>query len=742
MFFFVVVVVVFIVILAEKGTVLTLNVSYSPKQNGAAERENRTIVELARSMLSTSGLPRSLWANACETAVYLLNHTGVSPEENKSPHELWTGEPTIKLDHLKVFGTECYAHIPKNFRRKFDDKSVKGHFVGYVNKKDGYKVYLPSQNKIIKSRDVYFKPERLCTTPVIVEVEEDTIERNEEIQSDEIDHSEEQLESVRKSGRNRSSPAWMRSGEYLIADIAAADESESSDPSTYSEALSSSESDLWLKAMKEEMDALHGNETWKLVERPKGSKVINCRWVLKKKFNPDGTVERHKARLVAKGYAQKAGFDYDETFSPVARYDTVRSVLAVVAKEKLHLQQFDVKTAFLYGTLKEEVFMTQPEGFDDNSGRVCKLLKSLYGLKQSPRCWNQCFVNFMKNQELEVSTADPCLFIRHRADKKLFVVIYVDDGLVAGTDKVEVEEFMNQLSQSFQITRGSLNQYLGMNISRLDDGSVFVNQCAYAKKILSKFHMDCANPVSTPSDKSFVLDDTENKLLGKEVPYRQAVGSLMYLATATRPDLAYAISIVSENLENPRTSDWCAVKRIFKYLKGTVDFGLLYQTKCHPNELKVYSDADYAGDIKTRRSRSGMVSSFSGAAISWMSQKQKSVVLSTTEAEYVAASEGSKELIWLKHLLSEITDIETPSLLVDNASAVKLVKNPEYHKRSKHIDVRYHFVREKFLDGELRIQHVPGEMQLADIMTKPLPSVRFKELCALLGLYSLSSLNI
>ncbi|KAF8774799.1 Copia protein like [Argiope bruennichi] len=637
-------------ILAEKGIALTLSVPYTPEQNGAAERENQTIVELARSMLATSALPRSLW----DTAVYLLNHTGLSPDDSKSPHELWTGEPKTKLDHLKVFGTECYAHVPKIFRSKFEDKSVHGHFVGYVNKKDGYKIYLPSRKKIIKSRDVDFKPERLYTTPVTVEVEEDLNERYEETRS--------------------------------------------------KEPLSSSESDLWLEAMKEEIKAFHENETWELVERPKGSKVINCRWVLRKKFNSDGTVERHKARLVAKGYAQKAGFDYDETFSPVARYDTVRAVLAVAAKENLYLQQSDVKTAFLYGTLKEEVFMTQPEGFNDNSGRVCKLHKSLYGLKQAPRCWNRCFVNFMKDQELKVSTADPCLFIRHKNDKKLLVVIYVDDGLAAGTDKVEVEEFMSQLGHSFQITRGSLNQFLDMNITRLNDGSIFVNQCAYLKKVLSKFHMDSANSVSTPSDKSFVFDDTENKLIGKEVPYRQAVGSLMYLATATRPDLAYAISIVSENLENPRTSDWCAVKRIFKYLRGTVDFGLLYQAKCHPNNLEVYSDADYA------------------------------------EAEYVAASESAKELIWLKHLLSDITNLEIPSLLVDNASAVKLAKNPEYHKRSKHIDVRYHFVREKFIDGELFIKHVPGEMQLADIMTKPLPSVRFKELRTLLGLLSFNSL--
>lgn len=732
-------------ILAEEGISLTIGVPYTPQQNGAAERENRTIVELARSMLAACNLPRFLWSNACDTAVYLLNHT--SGPSDKSSFELWTGGQSPQLDHLRVFGTECYAHIPKSFRRKFDNKSIIGHLVGYVNVKDGYSIYLPSQHKIIRSRDVYFKPERLCTTSVSVEVEhaddtpspENEVEEvnptddDEEKQSDDDNESKEEPE-VRKSSRQRSEPAWMKSGEFLLASLAAVGEPEN--PTSYADALSSSESDQWLDAMKEEMAALHDNKTWTLVNRPKDSKVINCRWVLRKKFHIDGTVDRYKARLVAKGFAQKAGIDFDETFSPVARYDTVRSVLAVTAQEHLCLQQFDVKTAFLYGTLQEEVFMTQPEGFDDESGRVCLLRKSLYGLKQAPRCWNLCFVNFLEGHELRASNADPCLFIRHRGEKKLFIVIYVDDGLVVGTDQVEVEEFMDQLTQTFKITRGSLTQFLGMSITKLSDGSIFINQSAYAKKILSRFNMDCANPVSTPSDKSYVANDKENEPVGKDVPYRQAVGSLMYLSIATRPDLSYAISVVSENLETPRSSDWCAVKRIFKYLKGTVDLGLLFKSDgC--KDLHIYSDADYAGDVVSRHSRTGTISVYSGGPLSWMSRKQRSVVLSTTEAEYVAASESSKELIWLKRLLGDMTALGTTSLLVDNASAIKLVKNPEYHKRSKHIDVRYHFVREKYLEGEMLVKHVPGKSQLADIMTKPLPAIRFQELSVGIGLISL-----
>jgi hypothetical protein len=410
-------------------------------------------------------------------------------------------------------------------------------------------------------------------------------------------------------------------------------------------------------------------------------------------------------------------------------------VLSVAAAENLKLLQFDIKTAFLYGELQEEIYMKQPEGYDDGSGRVCKLHRSLYGLKQAPRCWNKRFVNFIEKQGLNCSSSDPCLFYRRYEGKKLLIAIYVDDGLVAGTDDHEITNFVEHLKAEFKITVGSLDCFLGMHIKRLSNGSIFISQTSYTMKILEKFNMANANAVATPCEKS----EQSDMKLDEKVPYREAVGSLMYLSTATRPDIVYAVSVVSENLEAPLLSHWQAVKRIFKYLKGTVDYGLLYEVNYQPGKFVAYSDADYAGDVKTRRSRTGILCMYSGGAITWTSQKQKSVVLSTTEAEYVAASEATKEIIWLARLFCEISVLhDIPTLFVDNASAIKLMKNPEFHKRTKHKEIRHHFVREKFHEKVMNVEHVESQNQVADILTKPLAKISFERLRLSSGLKTIS----
>jgi hypothetical protein len=528
--------------------------------------------------------------------------------------------------------------------------------------------------------------------------------------------------------RQVKQPAYLK--DYVMA-------AELSSPSSFSEAINSEDGDLWKSAMEDEMNSLKENDVWTLVDLPNGKRVINNRWVFRVKTKADGAIQCYKARLVAKGCAQRLGIDYEETFSPVARFETVRAVLSVAAVEKLKLQQFDVKTAFLYGKLDEEVYMQQPQGYEDGTNRVCRLNRSIYGLKQAPRCWNNRLVAFLEKQGMKRSTADHCLFVRNRMNKKLLVVIYVDDGLIAGTDDAEMSEFLRHLKMEFKITMGPLSSFLGMGIQQLNNGSIFVSQGSYTRKVLERFRFSDANAVSTPAEPGATggEDGADDQLLDGRAPYREAVGSLMFLMVVTRPDIAYAVSVVSQSLECPTNKDWKAVKRIFRYLRGTADYGLLYKVDSPVQSLHGFSDADYAGDLKTRHSRTGVVCMYSGGAISWFSQKQRSVVLSTTEAEYVAASEAAKELVWLKRLFSEVTCLkDSPKLLVDNMSAVKLANNPEFHQRSKHIDVKYHFVREKCSDGTLNIGHVEGLKQVADILTKPLAGPRFKTLCEMLGL--------
>lgn len=468
------------------------------------------------------------------------------------------------------------------------------------------------------------------------------------------------------------------------------------EPSTYKQAIESTEKEEWAKAMREEYDSLMKNKTWTLVDRPLNESVVTNRWIFKKKMNIDGSVERFKARLVARGFTQEYGVNYYETFSPVVRFTSIRIMLAIAGDRKMKMKQFDVRTAFLNRDLNETVYMEQPKGFEDGTNRVCKLNKSLYGLKQASRCWNRKFKHFIEVFGFVACTSDPCVFISKKNNKLIILAIHVDDELVIADSEDIIQMVMEHLGKQFEIKEMNVDCFLGLQIEQGSDGSIFVHQKTYTQRVLSKFQMNDCNSVSIPSDPNQAMhefDESETSVC----PYRELVGSLMYLAVATRPDISYAVGLVSRFLEKPTIVHENAVKRIMKYLKGTVDHGILYSGNGNGNLLG-YSDADYAGDIMTRRSTSGFAFMYGNGIVSWCSERQKSVSLSTTESEYIAASNAIKELVWLKRILEEMlsNEVEDVKFYMDNQSAIRLVKNPEFHKRSKHIDIRYHFIREKF----------------------------------------------
>lgn len=480
--------------------------------------------------------------------------------------------------------------------------------------------------------------------------------------------------------------------------------------------------------MNEEYESLIKNGTWQLVDPPKKDKIIDNKWVYKLKLNPDDTIERFKARLVVRGFTQSYGVNYKETFSPVVRPASVRAILAISAARKMKLFQFDVKTAFLYGELVEDVYMKQPVGYDDGSGKVCKLVKALYGLKQASRCWNTKFTSFIKRFDFTVCEAEPCVFTRKQNSELIILAIYVDDGLIASTNEECVKPVIEHLQRMFEIKVSNANYYLGFEIHHRSDGSIHVNQSAYTRKVLNRFGFSDANPVSTPVNNQQLLSAVEDK---KSItfPYRAAVGSLMYLAVGTRPDIAFGVSLVSRFLDCAAEIHVTAVKRILKYLKGTQDYGIFFDS--NPNEFKffAYSDADYAGDLVTRKSTSGSCFLIGGSIISWSSERQRCTAQSTAESEYIAASEATKELVWLRRLIRSLDDTlakQLPVLYLDNHSAIKLTKNPEMHKRSKHIDTRYHYIREKFEQRKFELHSVSTDYQLADLFTKGLPKARFE----------------
>jgi len=504
------------------------------------------------------------------------------------------------------------------------------------------------------------------------------------------------------------------------------------EPETYYDAMKSSDRESWMEAMDHEMKALQENNTWELVQLPLGRKAISNKWVYRVKTNADGSIDKFKARLVIKGFSQRRGVDYDQTFSPVARMSTIRTLISVAANEGMKLAQIDVSTAFLYGDLKETIYMQQPEGYSDESGRVCRLKKSLYGLKQAPRCWNEKFSNYLLELGFQRSEADPCLFVKEKNGQKIFFVLYVDDGLIACKDDQQLQHFIKDLKRKFKITSKPASYFLGVEIERKDDGSFHIGQAHYTEKLLEKYNMSNCKAVSTPIVKD---TGTEESPRNSDFPYRQAVGGLMFLMCGTRPDIAYAVSVVSRNLENPTERDVIRVKRILRYLRGTTDHILAYKPNQGKGNLVCYSDADHGGDLGTGRSTSGVLCLYSSAPISWMSQRQASVAISTTEAEIVAASEAAREIIWLKQLFTELGQLkDAPKLQVDNEAAIRLAQNPEFHRRTKHIRIRHFFVRELVTAGEIQISKVDSEKQLADILTKPLFSIRFRELCNCMGI--------
>lgn len=750
---------------------------HTPQQNGIAERMNRTLVEMARCLISQANLPKVFWAEAIATAAYIRNRCPTKSLENVTPYESWF-ERKPNVSHFKTFGCKAYVLDKTATRGKFDQKSKEHIFLGYATDAKAYRLWDPESRKIIKSRDVKVIEEQTDHTlinednsiqkfhlqvPATGEgteskekqkdeeeelteddVDEENVEDRQEQSENEVDTHEENYTSPKDYATPKRAPGrpkLLKTGKrgrprkLYQTDITQTDTTEQNAQMAFSaigdvdveEALTGPHKLEWKRAMSKEYEALVRHNTWTLVELPKNCQAIGCRWVLRTKYLQDGTVERRKARLVAKGCAQRPGLDFAETYSPVARLSSLRILTALSAELGLTLYQLDIEMAYIHGELEETVYMRQPDGFisPGEEDLVCRLNKSIYGLKQSGRQWYKKLNSRLEGHGMTPLNGDKCFYIKRSNSDILYVLVYVDDLVVATNNINSYRELVQCLNQEFRTKElGLLHYCLGIEfIQDQTTKSTFMSQKQYAQDLLFKFGMSESKTKATPLEPKLDLSKDNNDLDNIEVnrhEYQSLIGSLMYLAVATRPDLTYTVSYLSQFNQNPNKQHWLAAKHALRYLKGTTGQGLKFQKS--GKSFFGFADSDWASDSLDRRSHSGFFFVMANAAITWESRKQRTTALSSTEAEYMSLTEATKEAIYLRGILRElcVTNLRANRTVIycDNQGAQALMKNPIHHTRTKHIDIKYHFVREKYECGEIDVKYTPSESMYADILTK------------------------
>jgi hypothetical protein len=452
------------------------------------------------------------------------------------------------------------------------------------------------------------------------------------------------------------------------------------------------------------------------------------------KHHADGTVERYKARLVAKGYNQIEGLDYVDTFSPVAKLTTVRMVIALASIHNWFLHQLDVNNTFLHGDLQEDVYMQPPPGITNDSNKVCKLIKSLYGLKQASRQWYAKLTSLLLAHGYQQAHSDHSLFTKHDQSHFTLLLVYVDDVILAGNSMTEFSYIKELLHSSFKIKDlGKLKYFLGLEVAHSSKG-ISLCQRKYFLDLLNDTGFLGAKPPSTPSVASVKLYDDPSAPFEDISAYRRLVGRLIYLNT-TRPDITFITQQLSQFLSKPTHSHYNAALRVLKYLKGCPGRGLFFP-RTSTLQILGFSDADWAGCKDSRRSISGQCFFLGQSLISWHTKKQPTVARSSSEAEYRALAAATCELQWLIYLLQDlrITCPKLPVLYCDNQSALHIAANPVFHERTKHLDIDCHIVREKLLAGVMKLLPVSSKDQLADFFTKSLLPQPFGVLLAKLGM--------
>ena len=763
-------------ILHELATVKT------PQQNGRVERAIRNIVDHSISMLSSSNLPLSLWDESTNCSVYVINR--MLNSRNEIPFEKYFGR-RVDLSNLRIFGSLGYALI-KNDRHKYSSKTKKVFMVGY-HSSNTYRVYCPTNRRIEFACDVKFNEQAKChistnssnidknlnsinnddqnlsfssnestdlnhhvqnvTNPNIIIVNggsdvnsiNDPIGGSDEnvIDTDLDDNDSENVVTTnrRSIGRPRGSSnrRYEINPERINSLRPRSNESEAvvaiagSEPNTFDEAVSSIDSDKWKLAMQHEFNQLIKNKTWALVESPSNVRVISVKWVFT--IKEDG---RYRARLVARGFEQDDKSSYD-CYAPVVCMESVRLFFSLVASMHMSLVQFDVSCAFLNGQITGDVYIKQPPGYDDDSGRVCKLFRGLYGLRESPRSWNSVFDQTKRKFGFNSTNLDPCFYFMRENAEFTIMIIYVDDGIIASTNKKKPLEIFDKLSKRFEIRKVESSRFLGIEYERnYRNRTIYLKQEQYLLDKLKNFEMNESRHSDTPFACGTNPYDTESPT-NEDYPYRQAVGALLYLSCKTRPDIAYTVSLLARFTNAPNEIHVKSIKRLFRYLNGTRSVGICLGGEV-PKSIVGYADADLAGDKIGGKTTTGHIVYFGGPII-WKTHLQKCTIDNTCEAEYISASLCSKDMKYIRNQLVEIgIETDIPILNCDNRSTVYQIYGQSITPKLRHIAIKFHSIRNDVMDNNLIVKWIPTDQQVADVLTKSLPPAKFIPLVRLLNL--------
>jgi len=777
---------------ASKGILHQTSCVEIPQQNARVERKHQHILNITRALLFQSNLPKTFWSYAAIHAVFIMNRVPSPILNNQTPdlHQLkvfgsLAYASTLQSQRIKLasrarkciflgYRSGMNGVILLNIHTKllFDSINVTHHECIFPYKQNNSTIpWEYHTNVTYTSNTEISEPE--YSSPIPEPESPSSVSENEPLSpvsessnkqlSSSPDNSSPSVPIIHKSTRIKSAPGYLKdyichnssasspksvnSGiSYPITSFHSFDHlsplhkvfsisvTQSTESNTYKEAC---QSEHWLTAMNVELKALADNGTWSIVDLPPNVKPIGSKWVYKVKHKADGTIERYKARLVAKGYNQIEGLDFFDTFSPVAKLTTVRTLLAVASVQNWHLHQLDVNNVFLHGDLQEDVFMSIPEGVHSFPGKVCKLKKSLYGLKQASRKWYEKLTALLLSEGYSQSGSDYSLFTLQQHHDFTAILVYVDDIILAGTSLNEFQRIKSILDVKFKIKDlGILKYFLGLEVSH-SKTSISISRRKYCLDLLASSGLLGSKPASTPLDTSIKLHQDTSKPFEYVSCYRRLIGRLLYLNT-TRPDISLATQQLSQFLNAPIVTHYKAACRILRYLKNNPGLGLLFP-KTSETHILGYVDADWAGSMDTRRSTTGFCFFLGSSLISWRANKQATVSRISSEAEYKALSTATCELQWLLYLLKDlnIKCSKQPALYCDSQSAIHIASNLVFHERTKHLEIDCHFVREKIQKRTLRLLPISTHEQLVDFLTKPLAPPKFSSFISRLGMINI-----